>query len=206
MTQADEQTSKTTLVILAGGEGTRMNRTQKGLMIWQGKPFVKHLIDRFEDQVATTIISCHQNPQDYAQFGAKIVCDDQEEYLGPLAGIKASLAACQTPLALILPCDCPMMPVTLLSRLQQALIEQAADIALANDGERLHQLPVLVKTSLRESLQQQIASGKRSMRNWFKHHQVATVDFSDEPKGFLNINSSEDLDVLQTIKNQPTPS
>ncbi len=205
MTQPNQQTSKTTLVILAGGEGTRINQTQKGLIIWQGKPFVKHLIDRFKDQVATTIISCHQNPQDYTQFDAQIVCDEQKEYLGPLAGIQASLAACQTPLALILACDCPLVPATLLNRLQQALIEQAADIALANDGKRLHQLPVLVKTKLGNTLQQQIASGRRSMRNWFQHHQVATADFSDEQNSFLNINSLEDLDLLSSITNKINP-
>lgn len=42
---------RVTGVILAGGQGKRMGMADKGLQVFDGKPMVKHVIDRIAPQV-----------------------------------------------------------------------------------------------------------------------------------------------------------
>ncbi|HCW21924.1 MAG TPA: molybdenum cofactor guanylyltransferase, partial [Achromobacter sp.] len=81
-------------MILAGGQGSRMNQQDKGLVLLRGQPLVAHVADRLAPQVGRLIVSANRHQDRYAQYGQ--VVEDGEPALGafqgPLLGIAAGLA------------------------------------------------------------------------------------------------------------------
>lgn len=52
-------------LILAGGQSTRLNGVDKGLIEWQNKPLTAHVIERLAGQVNSFTISCNRNLSSY---------------------------------------------------------------------------------------------------------------------------------------------
>jgi molybdopterin-guanine dinucleotide biosynthesis protein A len=188
---------KATAIILAGGQARRLKNIDKGLLEWRGKTFVEHLIDKYSSQVEQVIISCNRNLERYQEYGYPVVADNSPDYLGPLAGIQAALAICETPLALVLPCDCPMLPSDLLERLHKALGDAYADVAIPNDGERRQYLPALIRTSMQHSLASCLAEGRLALRDWYRQYNLCEADFADSAACFANINTGKDYSDLK---------
>ena len=53
--------SQITGLILAGGQGRRMGRVDKGLQLLQGRRMVDHVYQRLSPQVGGIVISANQN-------------------------------------------------------------------------------------------------------------------------------------------------
>ena len=91
----------------------------------------------------------------------------------------------------MVPCDTPLLPKDLVSRLLQPLLddkEVSRGISYAHDGMRDHYLCAAIRPGLLSSVGAQIDSGQRSVRAWYSQHQPVRVDFSDQPDAFRNIN------------------
>jgi molybdopterin-guanine dinucleotide biosynthesis protein A len=178
----------TQAIILAGGRATRMGGIDKGLLEWQGRPLVSHVIERIAPQVDGIIISANRNLDQYGQWGHRVVSDQLEGFQGPLAGLVAAGAVAQADRLLISPCDTPNLPVDLCHRLNEALNSQAADIAIAHDGQRSQQLCMLLQRRLLADALAYLQSGERRVISWVERHTWVEVDFSDCAEAFHNLN------------------
>ncbi|MDF1644749.1 MAG: molybdenum cofactor guanylyltransferase [Pseudomonadales bacterium] len=185
-------------LILAGGRATRMGEQDKGLVLFDQMPLVKHLIDRFTPQLESISISCNRSFEQYQQFGCPLVKDQQSDFAGPLAGIEAGLAACTTPYLVVIPCDMPLLPDHLIERLWQPVADQISQkktnlITVAHDGQRLQVLVMILPRSCRSSILSYLAEGGHSVHGWLKTQTSQSVDFSDEQSSFINLNSETEL-------------
>lgn len=182
-----------TAVILAGGKGSRLGGQDKGLVIYQNKPLIQHVLDKIEPQVGHIIINANRNQDDYAKFSYPVISDELSDFQGPLAGFLTGMRTCKTDYILTLPCDGPDLPDDLVSRLVNELEDTTADnnIVVAHDGKRLQPVHALIPTSLIESLESFLANGDRKIDLWYAEHSMATADFSDKPDVFFNINTEE---------------
>lgn len=187
-------TPEITVIILAGGRGSRMGGDDKGLMIWHGKALVEHVIDRISPQASALVISCNRNNDNYARLSDKVCSDQLPGFQGPLAGIQAALTIAETQLSLICACDTPKLPEDLLPRLLKTLATGPAELSYPNDGTRNQFLPVLLKTSLLRQLNEYLATGGRSMKGWYSTLDAVAADFSDCPEAFINMNDALSLD------------
>ncbi|WP_265468408.1 NTP transferase domain-containing protein, partial [Aeromonas salmonicida] len=79
-------------VILAGGRATRMGGEDKGWVKLAGRPLIDHVLDRLRPQVDEVLINANRS-QDSYQALATVISDNNPDYLGPLAGMQAGLAA-----------------------------------------------------------------------------------------------------------------
>jgi molybdopterin molybdotransferase len=217
--------SKITGLILAGGQGTRMGRVDKGLQPFRGATMVAHVLQRLAPQVDTVAINANRNlPQYQAAAGADtiVIPDRMSGFEGPLAGVQAGLHDCATELLLTVPCDSPFLPADLVERLYAALEAQDADLAVAvtmegqaSDGRESgapdeqapraayrqpHPVFSLLKASLLPQLEAYLAAGERRVEGWHKSLRVAEVLF-DDAAAFRNINTLEDLK-----RHEPEPS
>ena len=77
--------------ILAGGQARRMQGQDKGLILFKNKPLIEHVIDIFKPQVGKLVINANRNHTKYGQYGLKIIADEFNDYLGPLAGMASVL-------------------------------------------------------------------------------------------------------------------
>lgn len=187
-------------LILAGGRGVRMGQVDKGLQNFRGAPMALHVLMRLSPQTGEIIINANQNLAVYESFGTQVWPDQIEGFAGPLAGLQTGLQHCETPYLVSAPCDSPMLPVDLVSRLSSALLLQNADLAVAYTSElengirkkQLHPVFSLMTSSLLPHLTEFLSHGGRKVDAWFKELTVAEVLFEDNT-AFRNINTLDDL-------------
>ena len=187
-------------LILAGGRGSRMGGADKGLQNHLGMPLAMHALMRLAAQVGHVMINANRNLGAYEAMGVPVWPDALPDYAGPLAGFLAGLERCETPYLVTVPCDSPLFPDDLVSRLAQALQSQDAEIAMAAtlEGGTLQVQPVfcMMKSGLMESLVRFTTSGQRKIDRWTGQHRCVEVAF-DDSGAFANANTLAELQQLQ---------
>ncbi len=185
-------------VILAGGRARRMGGQDKGLLPLLGRPMIEYVLDALAPEADRVLINANRNEEIYARYGVPVIPDLVPDYAGPLAGIAAAMAAADTDYVLSVPCDGPVLPGGLVSRLAEALIRHRADIATVHDGTRLQPVYALLSRGLLSSLDAYLENEGRKIDRWYQQHQLTIVDFSDQPDAFANINTSDELLAAET--------
>lgn len=181
-----------TAVILSGGQGLRMNRQDKGLMLFNNKPMITYVVDVAGREVARLLISANRNIEKYQQYG-EVISDDLNDFQGPLAGISKAISVAKTPYLLVLPCDSPLINQTIIQRLIDAMNKNNADICVADDGVRMHPAIAIIKVKMRNNLLDFLTSGNRKLGLWVQQNNFFKVDFSDCQKTLTNLNTSKDF-------------
>ena len=186
-----------TYLVLAGGRGQRMDGIDKGLMLWQGKPMIEHIIRYIDMPPNKIIISANRNLEIYENYADKVIQDDDcgiaGDYQGPLAGILSAMQVCTTPYLLCLPCDSPMPPDNLLKNLWHCSHEQNKQSALCHDGERLQPLFSLLACEHKALLKDFLLQGRRKVHDFFSLIDPAICDFSSQKNHFNNFNRPDDM-------------
>lgn len=185
--------SDITGLVLAGGQGRRMGGLDKGLQAFRGVPLVMHALLRLVPQVGPVLINANQNLAAYDALGHPVVTDQIGGFAGPLAGLHAGLARCETPWLLSVPCDSPWLPEDLAVRLAGRLVEEGADLAVPRTGDFIHPVFCLVRADLADALRAFIEEGGRKVDSWHDSLRVAEVDWNDDPDAFLNLNTLAEL-------------
>ena len=197
-------------LILAGGRGSRMGGTDKGLQNFHGLPLALQTLMRLQIQslpLQEVMINANRNLAAYESLGVAVWPDSIDGFAGPLAGFLTGLERCETPLLLTVPCDSPLFPLDLVERLAQALHDQDADMAMAAAPEadgNVRPQPVfcLLKLDLLESLVKFTQSGGRKIDAWTAQHHCAIVPFDlpgDSPQAFSNANTLAELQQLESL-------
>ena len=102
-------------IILCGGQSRRMGR-DKGSMIIQNEPMIKHILSTLNHQINEVVIVLNDrtridkysefiNPQDYTYTITFL--EDMIKNKGPMPGIMTGLSEIKSDYALVLPCDSP---------------------------------------------------------------------------------------------------
>jgi molybdopterin-guanine dinucleotide biosynthesis protein A len=198
-----ETKATVTAVILAGGRATRMGGQDKGLIPLAGRPMAAYAVEALLPQADELIINANRNHDAYRALGYEVVSDGLGEFFGPLAGLLAALEVIDTPFVVTAPCDSPLLPSDYVSRMYAALERNKADLSVAHDGRRLQPVFALVRAALLGSLRDYLLSGERKIDRWFANHETALADFSDQPGMFRNINTPEELAMLETEITKP---
>lgn len=191
--------TQVTAVVLAGGMARRMGGVDKGWMELNGKPLVKHVLDIVSPQVERCLINANRSLTAYGTLSKPVISDLEGDFQGPLMGIATGLYHAATDWVLFVPCDGPYLPDDLVSRMLLQAESQGAEIAVAHDGKRLQPVVSLIKRELLDSVRATLAEGERKIDRWYAMHNVVTVDFSDHPKAFINVNRRDDLDELKQM-------
>lgn len=176
-----------TAVILAGGRGMRMGGIDKGLVDYQGRTMVAHVLERIQPQVNQVIINANRNLDIYQQYGIPVVTDATSQFDGPLAGFQAGATHARTDWILSVPCDSPLLAPDLAERLSHAILESNTSLAIARSASGDHPVFCLFHRSLSTDLNLFLQEGQRRVSAWQARHAPVFVDFEDE-QAFTNIN------------------
>ncbi len=145
------------------------------------------------------LINANRNQQRYAELGrCDVVADTNGDYAGPLAGMASAMQRATTRYILTVPCDSPLLAPNLGERLFDALAGDDAEISVAHDGTRMQPVFALLDCALRKSIVDYLAGGGRKIDTWYVGRRLALGDLSDHPDMFLNINTPEDRETLET--------
>lgn len=184
-------------VILAGGRARRMNNQDKGLVKFKGRPMISYALAALAPVVDCVFINANRNIDQYRQFGWPVISDQTDSFDGPLAGVLSAMIHADADILLVMPCDSPLIKSQHLQKLLLTRAEHDADVAVAFDGIRLHPVFLAIKTTLKTSLQDYLASDQRKVATWLAQQNMVQVDFSNEPEIFSNINTLDELSVLE---------
>jgi len=184
-------------IILAGGKATRMGGLDKGQVLFQLKPLITHVISRLIPQVDEIIINANRKIAAYQALGCQVLQDEIADFAGPLAGIQLGLKYASSEYVLTAPCDSPLLPLDLASRLQAALVARDADIAIVTSDGNTHPVFCLCKKSVLPALNDYLNHGGRKVREWQQSLNHVYVDFSDHAEAFTNLNTLQDLTDLE---------
>lgn len=190
-------------LILAGGRAQRMGGIDKGLIPFHGKPLIESAISRLKPQVSTILINANRSITKYAHYGYPVLMDETPDFSGPLAGFAVGLKHCKTPYLLTSPCDSPLLPDDLAQKMADELESNNLELVFASSREddgKIWAQPVfcLMKSHLQDSLDTFLNKGDLKIDRWFKELRSGTVVF-ENPQAFANVNTPEELAVLEKI-------
>lgn len=193
-------------VVLAGGLARRMGGGDKGLRLLGGRPVLDHVIARVKPQVTDLAINANGDTGRFADWRLPVVPDPIADNPGPLAGVLAGLdwAAVAVPGATHVasfPCDAPFVPLDLVARLAEVLVEQGADMACARSDGRNHPVvglwPIASRAELRAAL---VDEAVRKVDIWTARYRLATANFdATAADPFFNANDPDDLAAAERL-------
>lgn len=115
MSNGSESENIKSCIILCGGQSRRMGQ-DKGSMVIQDKPMIKHILSTLNHEINEAIIVLNDgnrivkykqfiDPEDYDY--TIVFAEDKIKNKGPLPGIMTGLSNISSDYALVLPCDSP---------------------------------------------------------------------------------------------------
>ncbi|MBK5528404.1 molybdenum cofactor guanylyltransferase MobA [Pseudomonas sp. TH06] len=187
------------ILLLAGGRGQRMGGQDKGLVEWQGEPLIAHLQRKTRPLTDDLIISCNRNQEHYAPYADQLVVDDQDDFPGPLAGIRAGLKAARHKHLLVLPCDVPRIDSALLQDMREAAQQNPEKpLMLRHDG---HWEPLLcvIPVALLAAFEEAWNAGERSPGRVMRSLGATPLQCPDNDPRLANLNTPELLSSHNTV-------
>lgn len=181
-------TAPCSVLLLAGGRGQRMGGQDKGLLDWQGRPLIAWLHALARPLTDDLIISCNRNAERYAAYADRLVQDDDADFQGPLAGIRAGLKIARHPWLLVLPCDAPLLNLALV---QELLNKAATQPVVVRQGDYLEPLFSLIPTHFVDQLEDAWRAGERSPQRWLRNLDPLTVDCPEQDPRLANLNTPD---------------
>lgn len=181
-----------TAFILCGGKSSRM-QSEKGLVLFRGKPFIEHIIKAILPITPEIKLITASKEYDYLPYQKvpDVIADK-----GPLGGIYTALLHSETEFNLILSCDIPLISTELLQELISKHTEEAGITVFASES-RMHPLIGIYSKKMIPFVKNAIDSGELKMMNLLARisHQIINLDES-EIFPLTNINSADELNDL----------
>lgn len=180
--------------ILCGGKSSRM-QSEKGLVLYQDKPFIEHIIDAVLPISSNIQLITNTNEYDYLNYRKiKDIIIDK----GSLGGIYSALANSDSEINLILSCDIPLISTEILLELI-AKHNTNFDVTVFEDKESLHPLIGIYSKQIVAILKQSIDENDLKMMRFLSKvkTQRILVDYV-KSQFFKNINSLAELNKLNT--------
>lgn len=176
-----------TLGILAGGRATRLGGRDKAWLERDGTPLVQDLARRLAPEVEAMFVSANRNAERYLSHGLRAI-HDRTAGIGPLGGLDALAAECQSEWLLTLPVDV----VSVNDCLVRSLLAAGERGAWAEDDDGPQPLVALWRTGrLREAVAAAIASGDHAVHALQARLGMERVRF--DGVRFGNLNTPADL-------------
>ena len=175
------------LIILAGGKSSRMG-TDKGLMLFNGRPMIEHITKRFKNKFQETIIVSENN--NYEPY-CDILIADNFKNTGPLGGIEAGLSVSNNLNNIILSCDNPLLTWEVIDYI---ISNYSENEIVFSKKEFTHPFPSYFNSSIRAELITHIKNGIRKITHLEEHFNVLNLDCSRfSENNFINFNCLEDI-------------
>ena len=194
-------------VIMIGGKSSRMGGGIKSFKKFNNKMIFDRIYRILNNQIKNIIINTNSKEEYFEKYNRIIIKDKIIGYLGPLAGIHASLSWINNNMPKVnwlisVPGDTPFIPNDLINRLYVKAKKNNKQIVLAKSNSNIHPVIGIWNINLLESLECNLLSGERKIIIWAKNHELDFEEFFEENYDpFFNINYQEDLTRAKKIEN-----
>jgi molybdenum cofactor guanylyltransferase len=185
-----QSTARTiTLGILAGGQATRLHGRDKAWLPYRGTALIERTLRALGDGFELRMLSANRDVERYEKIGMMVVVDRVPGFPGPLAGIDAMLAACDTEFLLTVPVDLRTIPGDLAPR----LLATGDKGAVAQDDRGVQPLVALWPVErASEEVGRALARGDTAVHRVAEALALSAVRFPGADFG--NLNTADDFD------------
>jgi molybdopterin-guanine dinucleotide biosynthesis protein A len=190
-------------LVLIGGQSRRMG-SEKAILVAHGQTFLQQTADRLALVCQTVFISGRKeqlnHPAMQAAMGYYSVIADQYADIGPFSGLLTALETFPEAAWLLLPCDMPAFPTSLLEALVRHRDPRQYATVIEAQGV-LQPFGALYEPSCLPLLREALATGKTSLRRFLETRQSqGQLNVLDGKmlapqcdQAFQNINTPEEL-------------
>jgi len=183
-----EKKIKATAIVLAGGKSTRMEGTDKSMLLINGVPLIKYVVSQVEDYFEEVIIGSNDREK-YAFLNHRIVPDIRQGN-GPLMGLLSCLRASSNEINFVTACDIPVLNIEFIRKMIALSSENKIVMPLGDTG-KYEPLFAVYHRSVADIAEEILNSGSRKVIDLLGHGPFL-VDFKGED-WYRNINTREDL-------------
>ncbi len=194
----NDNPSRTTLALLAGGAGTRMGLPKSRLTL-AGLPILQYLHTRFNWPGPTLLITAPGFEKPPASHLFTREAPDPVAGLGPLRGILTALESAETDIVVITTVDMPNVSPTQLYWLSNQLASRPESLAImlrpAGVDSPIEPFPSAFRRSDASLIASRLSAGHRSVQQLAQNPAITLLTApSDWPAStWLNLNTPEDL-------------
>ncbi len=191
-------------IILAGGRSSRLGK-EKGLCDFKGKALVSYAIDTLKPLCGQMMISANYFPEKYAAFNIPVVGDEIKD-IGPMGGIFSCLKKSNTRHNLVLSCDTPFVNTAVFQYLLKALKNEQV-LTPAHETFLIEPLSAYYNINVIGNMETAIRNKQYKMMDLFKQVRFKSINMDEKLPFFsdflfLNLNTPDDLEKANTIKNE----
>ncbi|WP_411729714.1 molybdenum cofactor guanylyltransferase MobA [Paraperlucidibaca sp.] len=184
------------VLLLCGGRGLRMGGRDKGLLPWHGRPLIAWLADMAHEVSNDVLISCNRHEDEYARYSRHCLSDGNDDFSGPLAGIRTGLAHCRHTQLLVLPCDAPKVTTEILNALRVHSSAHQNQAVMLQQAQQWQPLFSLWPSHLGPALDQAWLAGERSPLRFLLAQQAQALHYPVGDSRLVNINNPEQLHAI----------
>jgi molybdopterin-guanine dinucleotide biosynthesis protein A len=197
-------TTDATLIVIAGGRGTRMSGP-KSRLAYGRKPALRWIADRLAWPGPSLLVTAPSNraPIGREAFDAEVI--DPIDDGGPLLGLLTGLSAARGSHAIFVPVDMPLLTRPLLEEVlayAQGDPEGRGRMCARREGDaiEIEPFPAVLPTASRDALARHWDAGRRSLRSLLDAGLCATFDATHWPAdAWRNVNEPTDLAAVEAI-------
>lgn len=183
-------------IVLCGGKSARMGRPKAWLPF--GPEVMLQRVVRILSTVVSPIVVVAARGQELPALpGDVLIARDEDEALGPLAGLAAGLAALsgRVEAAYASSCDVPLLETAFVARVIAALEDY--DLAIPRDGKYHHPLAAVYRARLEPAIRELITDNRLRPVFLIKLSRAREIDVSE----LREVDSQ-----MQSLRNINTPA
>lgn len=186
-------------VILAGGEGKRLQNPVKAKITLGGRPLIEGILEKI-DGIFKEIIIVANNPDEFSGYETCSVVTDIYKGAGPLGGIHAAMTFSDSGSFFVLAGDMPFLDRNLILRMTDCYFEKAPMMLVPRTGSMSEPLHAIYSRQVLPLIEELISANKNSsVRDLFSPDITEWFDPGTSPaiqRAFTNINTPEDLNAI----------
>jgi molybdopterin-guanine dinucleotide biosynthesis protein A len=181
--------------ILAGGHSRRMGRPKEGVLLWDGRPMIEHVVEAMQAVCRRVVIvgAC----RGWTPEPPIIRLDDRQADLGPLGGIDTLLSSGLAGGYLVVGCDQPLLTPQILRLLTTASDQTAPYFLRTEGGVDLDPFPGYFPAGWLQVARSALRDGRLAIRDVIRRHHAGWVTLPETlRRGVESLNTP--AEVLRT--------
>lgn len=184
--------------ILAGGQSKRMGEPKEGVLLWDDKPMIDHLINTLSKITREILILGEPKGADIKSRKDIKCIPDHKPDSGPLGGMETLLSSNLDTEYLVVACDQPLLTVELLQKLAKSTPSSNIRLFTFEDFNDINPFPGIYPSLLLPHIKHSIQKGLTAMHEMIQScSDVTWIPINQSEAALLkNINTPKDLKEL----------
>lgn len=182
-------------LLLAGGNSSRMGKN-KALLKIGDKLIIERSLEVIEGIFGEVLVSARDDKA-YQSFDFRVI-EDVFPGKGPLSGIYSGMQAAKFDYVFVTACDMPRLNPKAIMMLAENM--EDFDIVVPQVSGKLHPLHAFYNKRIQKTVLNNLKEDRLKLKDLINECKTKVVQFEDYADSLININTPEELMVIQNLE------